>query len=66
MNIQTMTITELKSLAYDALAQIELNQKNLQVINEEIAKRVKEESEKRATGETEVVKKEDLSNKPKK
>lgn len=39
MDITTATITELKSYAYDALVTIELQQKNLQVINQELQKR---------------------------
>lgn len=39
MNIDTMTITELKALAYDLLASIEASQRNLQVVNQEIAKK---------------------------
>lgn len=34
-----MSVTELKSLAYDQLVQIETSQKNIQAINQEIAKR---------------------------
>jgi hypothetical protein len=38
-----MTLTELKSAAYDCLAQIEYLQKKLQEINQEIAKQVQNE-----------------------
>lgn len=41
MNITDKTIEELKVMAYDAISNIELNQHNLKVINEEIAKRQK-------------------------
>ena len=51
MDITKSTITELKSLAYDSLVELERIQKNLQVINAEITKRgeveeVKEEKKK--------------------
>ena len=36
MDIKTMTIVELKSLAYDQLAQLEQTQNNLKLINQEI------------------------------
>lgn len=39
MNLDTMTITELKALAYDTLATIEVQQSNLRIINQEIGKR---------------------------
>lgn len=38
-----MTLTELKSAAYDCLAKIEYLQKKLQEINQEIAKQVQNE-----------------------
>jgi hypothetical protein len=41
-----MTITELKSAAYDCLAQIEYLQKKLQELNQEIAKQVQNEQSK--------------------
>lgn len=40
--IEDMDVTELKSAAYDTLAQIELHQRNLQVLNAEIGKRATE------------------------
>jgi hypothetical protein len=43
MNIQDKTITELKAIAFDILIEIERNQKNLQVVNQLIAKKVEEE-----------------------
>lgn len=39
LDIATMTITELKALAYDCLAIIEQNQANLRALNLEIQKR---------------------------
>ena len=41
-DIKTATVTELKAIAFDVLVQIETNQKNLQIINQEIAKRSNE------------------------
>jgi hypothetical protein len=38
-----MTLIELKSSAYDCLAQIEYLQKQLQEINQEIAKKIQDE-----------------------
>ncbi len=43
MDLTKMSLTELKSLAYDQLVQIEQNQNNLRLINTEISKRPKEE-----------------------
>ena len=42
MNLETMTTQELKAAAYDTLAKIEIEQRNLQVINQMIAKRIQE------------------------
>ena len=42
-DIKTMTLTELKSLAYDVLGEIQRGQSNLQVINQEILTRSKPE-----------------------
>jgi hypothetical protein len=39
-----MTIIEMKSAAYDCLAQIEYLQKRLAEINQEIAKKIQEEN----------------------
>lgn len=39
MHIKDLSIDQLKALAYDTLAQIELNQKNLTLLNQEIAQR---------------------------
>lgn len=38
-----MTITEMKSAAYDCLAQIEYLQKKLQELNQQIAKAIQDE-----------------------
>ena len=40
-----MTLIEMKSAAYDCLAQIEYLQKKLQEINAAIAEKIKQESE---------------------
>lgn len=42
VDITQLPVTELKALAYDVLGQIELYQRNLQVVNGEIAKRADE------------------------
>lgn len=42
MDLTKMSVTELKSLAYDQLVMIENIQKNLVAINQEISKRDKE------------------------
>lgn len=39
MDISNFTIEKLKSLAYDALTELEFIQKNLNIINNEIAKK---------------------------
>ena len=39
INLKDLTVTELKALAYDILATIENNQRNLNAINSEIAAR---------------------------
>jgi hypothetical protein len=38
--ITDLTVTELKAVAYDQMAQIELAQNNLRAINEELRKRL--------------------------
>lgn len=43
MEITKMTVTDLKALAYDELIKIETAQNNLRLINEQIAKKLKEE-----------------------
>jgi hypothetical protein len=39
MNIKTMTMVELKALAYEQLVSLEQSQNNLKIINQEIASR---------------------------
>ena len=39
MDIKTLSVTELKALAFDTLVIIERNQNNLKIINQEIEKR---------------------------
>ena len=39
LNIKDMSVEQLKSMAYDTLAIIEQNQRNLQLLNQEIAKK---------------------------
>jgi hypothetical protein len=41
-NISKMSLTELKALAYDHISQLERTQKNLTIINNEIQKRMEE------------------------
>jgi hypothetical protein len=38
--VSDLTVTELKAVAYDQMAQIELAQTNLRAINEELRKRL--------------------------
>lgn len=38
--LSEFTVTELKAIAYDQMAQIELSQRNLQTINQELSKRM--------------------------
>lgn len=45
IDITKLTVTELKALAYDALSTIEMQQRNLQAINQEIAKKSQVEKE---------------------
>lgn len=42
MDLKTLSVTELKALAYDCLATMENIQKNLSAINQEIAKKMSE------------------------
>ena len=42
--ISDLTVVELKSLAYDELAKIELCQNNLRVLNQEISNRLQPQS----------------------
>ena len=39
LNIKDMSVEQLKSMAYDTLAIIEQNQRNLQLLNQEIGKK---------------------------
>lgn len=39
--LEELSDIELKALAYDTLAQIQIHQQNLQAINNELAKRIK-------------------------
>jgi len=50
MDITKLSLIELKAMAYDTLANLEMYKKNLDILNQEIAKKSEEE------------KKEDLSN----
>lgn len=40
MDLSTKTIEELKSLAYDQIAQKEMAERNLAILNQEISKRL--------------------------
>lgn len=42
--LEDMTVIELKALAYDQAAQLEQAQRNLKVINQEIANKLKEKN----------------------
>jgi sRNA-binding carbon storage regulator CsrA len=54
MDVTTMTIEQIKALAYDQIAIRENAERNLQILNNEIARRAKEEqSEKTPTEKTE-------------
>jgi hypothetical protein len=46
MDVTTMTIEQLKALAYDQIVTRENAERNLQILNNEIARRAKEEQEK--------------------
>jgi len=43
MDINNKSVVELKAIAFDTLVEIERHQKNLQVINQMIAKKLEEE-----------------------
>ena len=43
MDISNLTIEQLKALAYDIISEAEMTQKNLTVINNEIAKKIETE-----------------------
>ena len=45
LNIKDMSVEQLKSMAYDTLAIIEQNQRNLQLLNQEIAKKSGEKTD---------------------
>ena len=45
MDLTKMTVIELKAVAYDLFVQLEVTQKNLQLVNQEIAKKSKEVKE---------------------
>lgn len=38
--LQDLTVVELKAIAYDQMAQIELSQNNLRVVNQELSRRL--------------------------
>lgn len=42
MNIKELSVTELKALVYDESAKLEIAQKNIQIINNEINQRAAE------------------------
>lgn len=56
MDITKLSITELKSLAYDEMAKIQQAQNNLNIINAEISKKMVEP----ATEPTEVIEAEEV------
>ena len=43
MDITTLTVTELKALAFDTLARIDFEQKNLQIVQAQIQSKLSEE-----------------------
>jgi hypothetical protein len=43
--ISDFTVVELKSLAYDELAKIELAQNNIRILNQEITNRIQSQSQ---------------------
>lgn len=43
-NISQLSIIELKALAYDQLTQLEISQQNLKIINQELNKRIQQQS----------------------
>lgn len=45
MNIKDMDLKSLKALAYDKLSQIEAIRNNLQIINQEIMKRMQKDTD---------------------
>ena len=55
MNLETKTIEELKVIAYDLMASLEQTQRNLQEVNQMIAKKY-EEKPKQTIDENKVIK----------
>lgn len=49
LNIKEMSVEKLKAMAYDAVAIIEQNQRNLQLLNQEIAKKSAEKPDEAKT-----------------
>jgi len=47
MDITKLTVEALKALAYDEMAKIQLSQQNLQLINQEISKKLESKEEKK-------------------
>lgn len=45
MDITALSLTELKAMVYDEMAKVELSQRNMQILNAEIAKRNAPETE---------------------
>lgn len=43
--ISDLTTIELKALAYDQMAQLELSQNNLRIINQELSKRLQSQNQ---------------------
>jgi len=60
MDLSTKTLVELKALVYDQLAQKEFCERNIQALNQEIAKKMEAEQKVEAPKEIPA---EDLSNK---
>ena len=57
VKIENMSITELKAMVYDNLAQTEQCQKNIQVLNQEIAKKSQPHPQQEIPVEAEVIEK---------
>jgi hypothetical protein len=51
-NLETASVEELKAMAYDTLGQIEMFQKNLQILNQAIVNKSKEPVEVKPTKQT--------------
>ena len=56
LNIKTLSVEQLKAMAYDTLAIIEQNQRNLQLLNQEIAKKSGKQEEVKPNVEPEKTK----------